>query len=306
MKITRQFLLSILFTSIARSQTAHFAIIGDYGVDNATQAGVASRVIARNPQFVVTVGDNNYISGTVAGWDSTQGKYYGQYIKYPTGSASAYAGNGVTQNNFFPAPGNHDWDLDINTYTNYFELPGNERYYNFTRGPVEFFILDSDVREPDGRTPGSTQYAWAQNAIQNSTARWQVVLFHHPAWSYAGGAEETTMRWPFKQWGADAVFSGHIHNMQQMDVNGLPYYVIGSSGNSNLSAVTGPPPDATGLFSNDSSYGFMDVDANMLVLSLQFVSSSGVVLNTSVIPEPEFLGILGVVMVAGRRSRCGA
>src|SRR5262245_14641729 len=94
---------------LAVNQFAHatrVAVIGDYGVDNANEAAVATRVAAQNPDFLTTVGDNNYLTGSVADWDRTQGKYYGNYIKYPAGSQSQYANNGVATNKFFPTLGN--------------------------------------------------------------------------------------------------------------------------------------------------------------------------------------------------------
>lgn len=286
-----------LLQASAFAQVVRFAVIGDQGRDNANQATVAARLAAYDPQFIVTVGDNNYHSGSLADWDRTVGKYYSQFIKYPAGSASQYANNGVVVNNFFPSLGNHDWDAGINSYTNYFDLPGNERYYSVRLGPIELFILDSDSREPDGRTQGSVQYEWASQAIQSSTADWQFVFFHHPAWTYRSShGAELTMRWPFKQWGVDAVISGHNHNMQRMDAGGLPYYVIGSSGG-NLYTIYGPPTDATGLFSNHTALGFLLVEACQAWARFQFIDSNGNVLDTSLIPEPAAVAAMLAAML---------
>ncbi len=38
------------------------------------------------------------------------------------------------------------------------------------------------------------------------------------------------MQWPFKEWGASAVLSGHDHIYERLDVNGLPYFVDGLGG----------------------------------------------------------------------------
>jgi hypothetical protein len=291
--------------SITQAQSVHFAVIGDYGVDNANELAVANRVKLSNPDFIVTAGDNNYfLGGSLADWDRTQGKYYGQYIKYPAGSSSIYASNGVTQNNFYPALGNHDWDAGIDSYTDYFELPGDERYYSFTRGPVEVFVLDSDPREPDGRSAGSAQYEWAHSGIQSSTAQWQIVVFHHPAWTYVTNhGPETAMRWPFKDWGVDAVIAGHNHNLQRMDVNGLENFVVGSSGNT-LYSITGPPQGAVGQFYNTTDFGFLTVDATPTSMTMTFLSAGGVVLDMSVIPEPAgFFGAILLARTLWRRSR---
>src|SRR5205823_5212643 len=113
-------------------------------------------------------------------------------------------GAGAATNKFFPALGDGDYSATagITPYLNYFSLPGNERYYDFTMGPVEFFILNDNSGEPDGRTSDSPQAAWLQSELANSTATWKLVILHHPP--YQSGGSNTTNRWPFQQWGASA------------------------------------------------------------------------------------------------------
>ena len=38
------------------------------------------------------------------------------------------------------------------------------------------------------------------------------------------------MQWPFKEWGADVVFSGHDHDYERLVVDDLWYFVIGLGG----------------------------------------------------------------------------
>jgi len=110
----------------------------------------------------VTTGDNNYPLGSSSTIDSNIGKYYRSFI-YPY--VGTY-GSGSTYNRFFPSLGNHDMDTSIGgPYTDYFSLPGNERYYDFVKGPVHFFILDSDPREPDGVASNSIQAQWLQSRL---------------------------------------------------------------------------------------------------------------------------------------------
>lgn len=287
----------------ANADPIHFAIIGDYGSDSAIEVAVANRVKSFGPQFIVTTGDNNYKTGALADWDRTQGKYYSEYIKYAADSTSMYRDNGVTVNQFFPTLGNHDWDAGIESYTNYFELPGNERYYSFTRGPIECFVLSSDYREIEGHTVGSDQYLWAEQAIRSSTARWQLVFFHHPAYTYqTNHAPALEMRWPFAEWGVDGVFSGHNHNLQRIDVAGVPYFVVGASGNS-LHSISGPPLDAGGQWFNFTKFGFLLVDAGDASLTFQFVDKDGNILDTSTVPEPHVAAYLIFCLVVLRLSR---
>jgi tartrate-resistant acid phosphatase type 5 len=323
--------------SAALAVQTRFAVIGDYGVDTANQLAVANRVKAFAPDFITTTGDNTYFVGTTpatdfANWDKTQGKYYGDYIQLPTGSAY---GTGATTNKFFPVLGNHDWDEGVASYSAYFNLPVNqatptsgERYYSFIRGGVEFFMLDADPRESgtgfDGRAPGTTQYEWAKKAITSSTAAWQIVMFHQPAYTYvnSGHGSETAMRWAFQSWGVDAIFSGHVHDMQDMTLNdpatgnvGLPYFVQGSGGNS-FYKISGNPSLATGNWYNDTSYGFSLVTADETSAKVEFYDTSGLLLNSrnlsqfavTAVPEPATLpatliGGAAVLALLRRRKR---
>jgi tartrate-resistant acid phosphatase type 5 len=277
--------------SAAESPT-RFALIGDYGDDGKHQAAVAEQVNMREPDFIVTTGDNTYLMGHTsaedfANWDRTQGKYYGRYIKLP--ERSVY-GPGSAANRFFPVLGNHDFDEGVESYSDYFDLPANvtptsgERYYRFTRGPVEVFMLSSDPHEPDGNEVGSVQYLWAQDAIRSSKASWQIVVFHHPAYTFANSGHEPSknMRWPFQSWGVDAVFSGHVHNMQDLTVNdppsgnpSLPYFVQGAGGHKKRYAITGKPESATGLWSNADVHGFCMIEASVDKLIVSFHDVQG-------------------------------
>lgn len=270
-------LLVTASTVHARQSAVRFAVIGDYGVDNAAQQSVATRLASFSPEFITTVGDNTYFTGSLADWDRTQGKYYGNFIKYPAGSASAFAGNGVTVNNFFPILGNHDWDAGLSSYTNYFELPasiaGGERYYTFSRGPVQFFMLDSDSREPDGNTAASAQAAWLQSEMLASTARWKIVQFHHPSQtSLSASGPSLNMRWDFAGWGASAVFMGHNHFYERLNVGGLPYFVNGSGGVA-LHGINVVDPNSQ--YRNTSEHGFVLADADESTLVIRFITAGG-------------------------------
>lgn len=202
-----------------------FAVVGDYGNGSNRELLVANLITTFAPDLVVTTGDNDY--GTAAhAYDDTVGQFYHSFL---APYAGAY-GAGAVDNAFFPAIGNHDWDVDDGVaYFDFFTLPGNERYFELDRGPAHFVFLDSDPREPDGTTPASTQGAWAQAALAASAAPFQFVIFHHPA--YTSGGRTPGMDWPFAAWGASAVFTGHVHNYERLrSPAGLPYFVVGQGG----------------------------------------------------------------------------
>ena len=204
-----------------------WAIIGDYGTNSSGELAVANMVKSWDPAFIITTGDNNYPKGAASTIDINIGKYYQEFI----GNYQGTYGPGSPTNRFFPSLGNHDWETSgAQPYLNYFTLPGNERYYDFVQDSTHFFAIDSDSHEPDGVTATSKQATWLHNALTASTSEFNVVYFHHPP--YSSHAATAGMRWPFKEWGADIVFSGHYHNYERKTVDGLPYVVVGNSGES--------------------------------------------------------------------------
>jgi hypothetical protein len=254
-----------------------FAVIGDYGQEGQPLADVAALVKSWNPDFITTVGDNNYNLGEASTIDTNIGQYFHEYIGDYNGSHGA----GATSNNFYPVPGNHDWnsaDGALQPYLNYFTLPGNERYYTFTSGPVQFFMLDSDSHEPDGISSASTQAGWLQTELAISTAPWKLVHLHHAPYSSAAlHGSQPVLQWPYREWGASAVLAGHDHTYERLQVGGLLYFVNGLGGKS----LRGfDPPIAGSQLRYSADYGAMLVEASDTCLSFQFVNRQNTVIDT--------------------------
>jgi len=246
-----------------------FAVIGDFGIDGDPEAEVAARVASWDPELILTVGDNNYYSGLASTIDVNIGKHYHRFIAPYVGAF----GPGAAENRFFPCPGNHDWGSgDLQGYLDYFTLPGNERYYRLRRGPVEFFLLDSDVNEPDGAVVGSIQAQWLEAALADSAASFQVVLMHHAPYTSGMHNGSTSMRWPFAAWGADLVIAGHDHDYERIVVDGLPYLVVGTSGAALRDFETEEVGSQRG---HADVFGALRVEATAKLMTLDFVASSG-------------------------------
>jgi tartrate-resistant acid phosphatase type 5 len=216
------------------------------------------------PDFVVTTGDNNYL--TASQYDRAVGKYYSSYL----GNYSGSFGSGSSSNRFFPIIGNHDWFSDnYAAYLNYFSLPGNERYYQFTRGPISFFMLNSDEHEVDGVSSSSRQAMWLSNSLRQASSPWKVVVLHHPP--YSSAASSSTFRWPFAQWGAHVVMAGHSHNYERIHRDGIVYYVNGVGGGS-LAAIGSPIEGSA--YREDEYYGAMMGRADEGSLTLEFYAAN--------------------------------
>ncbi|TFB13647.1 T9SS type A sorting domain-containing protein [Candidatus Marinimicrobia bacterium MT.SAG.4] len=272
------------------SDTLRVAIIGDYGSARSAEGDVANLVKSWNPDLIITTGDNNYEDGLASTIDDNIGQYYHDYISPYLGSYGA----GADINRFFPSLGNHDYRCTIcpQPYLDYFTLPNNERYYDFKWGPVHFFSISSDSKEPDGINSSSIQALWLKTTMSESTQPLKIVYMHHPPFSSSSHGSTEIMQWPFKEWGADAVIAGHDHVYERIILDGLPYFVNGLGGKSiyHFSVfVSGSEVRYRG------DYGAMLVEITNEVALYKFINRSGELIDsyqyTIVSVEPERAGI---------------
>jgi tartrate-resistant acid phosphatase type 5 len=258
----------------------HFAVIGDYGLAGQYEADVAALVASWNPDFVLTVGDNNYPYGSSTTIDENIGQYYHAYIFPYTVSY----GNGADVNRFFPSLGNHDWiTSNAQPYLDYFELPGNKRYYDFSWGAVQFYALDSDPHEPDAVGLSSVQAGWLHAELANSVLPWKVVYFHHAAYSSGPHGSTNWMQWPFAQWGASAVLAGHDHTYERLSIDGIPYFVNGLGGGA-IYSFGDILPQSQVHYNNN--WGAMLVEADASHMTFQFITRAGDIVDTYTLTQP--------------------
>jgi hypothetical protein len=235
---------------------------------------VANLVNGWNPDFVITLGDNNYPDGAADTIDQNIGQFYQQYI-FPY---QGQYGPGSDRALFFPTLGNHDWNTaQAQPYLDYFSLPGNERYYDFSWGPLHIFALDSDSREPDGVSRKSTQAQWLQEKLAASDSPWNLVVMHHPPYSSGLHGSVDWMRWPFQEWGASAVLSGHDHTYERLLINGIPYFVNGLGGGA-IYYFVDVLEGSQARYNDD--YGAMLITADDQQISFEFYSRNGELIDT--------------------------
>ncbi len=357
----------------ANANAVQFAIIGDFGETLRDQEFPVDRLGAMirswNPDYLVAVGDDNYILGEASTIDTNIGKNFTSFI-YPKGTGYPeyypYPSGAPLYNRFYSCLGNHDYadvgddfppttekialsqpyinylqnsllgpqapntaitfannpvgqSYDLNkdgyvcgTYAPFTEAT-NIRFYDVRLGAatgpssVHLFFFDSNKPTPYGRywkdqtisnagntcsaTVLATQGAWLKQRLAASTARWKIVLFHHPPYYSATGAADAqyeTMRWPFQEWGASAVITGHVHNYERLsmpdaDANNqpdytkprIPYIVNGAGG---FVPEQGFDPNfvINGSLSRVENYGAQLVSANDDSISFLYFDIDGV------------------------------
>lgn len=196
------------------TDTPTIAVIGDYGSGKDVSYQVRDMVVGQGSNAVVTLGDNVYYE---TGFQVLVGNLYGDYLE-----AGA----------FFPAAGNHDYSegRGIALFDRFFDFLHGHRWYSVTFGEVEFFILDSHqaLHHDD---VFDAQREWLESAVTASTARWKIVVLHHPPHS-ARSRSQHEFRFPFDKWGVCMVMSGHDHTLQHLPIDGVHYVVNGIGGGS--------------------------------------------------------------------------
>ena len=254
-----------------------FAAIGDYGFAGSAERDVANLVKSWDPDFILTLGDNNYDLGDSTTIDQNIGQYYHAYIRNYKGRY----GPRTSTDRFFPSLGNHDYYTNNgDAYRDYFTLPGNGRYYEFVRGDVHFFALNSDPAEPDGITVTSGQAKWLRTRLAASRARWKVVYMHHAPYSSGLHGSDKKLQWPFREWGASVVLAGHDHHYERLLVEGLPYFVNGLGGRS-VRTYRPQLPESKSIF--NGNYGAMLCNATPDSLTLQFFTRTRQLVDTYVL-----------------------
>jgi Icc-related predicted phosphoesterase len=147
----------------------------------------------------------------------------------------------------YPALGNHDLKGDLNTalgnYFTRFPQLENSRFYSVRMGHSLMLILDSSLDETTG-----SQGDWLRDQLDALPAGVDFVflVMHHPPYTsssdekiYGGGhsaraAEQALAKMlEEKQKHSHArliVFSGHVHNYERHQRNGVTYFVTGGGG----------------------------------------------------------------------------
>jgi hypothetical protein len=195
--------------------TLSFVVYGDTQAHPDTHRAIIDQARSLTPDLALHVGDLVNVGYAEAQWDE---------FFWIEKDLLAYVP-------LFPTLGNHD--LQSKHYFERFFLPGNERWYSFTYGPAFFICL-----QIDGFTKlddVSEQYQWLEQTLTKNTRPWLFVFFHKSIYSaeYEGQNEayiRSRLSPLFEKYGVRLVFSGHSHNYQRSQVNGITYVITGGGG----------------------------------------------------------------------------
>ena len=224
------------------------SFIGNMGFEGYEVLDKLSGIIENvNGEIIISSGNwNNYRPNSNNDYDTFVGSYFHSYLSPYIG----LHGEGSTDvNRFFPICGEYDYkddngdkidDLEGETkWRTFFNKNQQEaQYYDFMWGQVHFFALNTNNRDGDSSTPiadeNSAMAQWLKVKLEDSsdTSKFKVVLMHHPPYASNVGDDNgfSILRWPFKEWGANIVISGHAGFYERHEVDGFTYIVNGLGG----------------------------------------------------------------------------
>lgn len=205
----------------------------------------------------------------------------------------------------YSSPGNHDdWDVgDRPRFDSWFDGGG---YRVVSKPNVDFFIYDYYLNSAENgwwslpeadlislaERQGNTQGLWLINAMQNSTAKFKILVLHNPPYVspsnfHIPGAiiAAQYMRWDWASYGIDLILAGHFHYYERLRVNtgsgNVDAIVLGHAGSYSTPGWTSVDPNSQYIVNElvDPDFAsamltIMTVTDNSLTVKLSAIDSS--------------------------------
>lgn len=140
----------------------------------------------------------------------------------------------------YPCIGNHDVREEVSERV-WREFWGG-RYYSFDVGDCHFVTLDAEI-DKDTESVAGPQLEWLKSDLsEHASGKRLFVTLHRPwwydyplhtsEWKQPGGRNDWNQNVDpvLRQYGLQAVFSGHRHLFEVDDRNGVPHIVAGGAG----------------------------------------------------------------------------
>jgi hypothetical protein len=274
-----------------------FAVIGDWGVwgqaDQLKVAAAMDKIGAEcSYDFIVSTGDNFYDAGV----DSVQDVLWNMSYEY------VYTGAHL-QCPWYVVLGNHDyrgapsaeiaytqlsprWRLPAKYYTEQFSFGNGET--------LDMFFMDSNPYQKDLLSAGSAypqlnsldtvyQNDWIESGLRNSSAKWKLVVGHHPL--YTCGVRKNQPQYMrkfeglFNETHVDAYFCGHELQVHK-PAGSVTYFVSGGGGSKRAVQA---PFEFTHFAK--STLGFMVVEIMNSTMTVTSYNENGQVLHVETIVD---------------------
>lgn len=200
----------------AQKDSFQFVILGDRTGES--QPGIYERALreaaAENPAFVVSVGDS--IEGLNDATAEAEWRRLEQIL------------TPYRQIPLFLTPGNHDiWSAS--SQAAFEKHSGHAPHYSFDRGQVHVTVLDNS--RSDQLAAGELLFL-EKDLESHKDQPVKFIVFHRPSWLV--DAMFQNPRFPLhqlaKKYGVRWIVAGHLHQMLEVELEGITYLSMASSG----------------------------------------------------------------------------
>lgn len=249
-------------SAVASTDAVNFVAVGDWGRKGqrsqravAEAMGAAAAEIAS--RFVISAGDNFYPAGVRSVTDPHWRRSFEDVYTAP-----------ALQTPWYAALGNHDYRGVAQAQVDYTRLGSRwrmpSRYYKVAGEALgapylDLFVIDTSSLADRGNYDellqqlargrleahdGARQVAWLRDELRGSTARWKIVVGHHPIYSgdHGDSAELVDQIAPLLEaYGVQVYINGHDHNLQHIRRGRVDYVCTGAGADAvgSVAAVQG-------------------------------------------------------------------
>lgn len=258
-----------------------FVTLGDTRSRHDIHKTIVDSIMVLEPLFIVNTGDLVSNGDNINDWE----KFFS-------------VNQDLMRNTpYFPVLGNHENDSKY--YYDFFDLPGNERYYQFSVGDALFLVLDSEG--PDFQTPVyiknenreafwenynleyfKRQKKWVENILAlHQDAGYIFVFFHKPLISIKKSRlEGTKLRrefWGdiFKRYGVQVILNGHDHHYHHAYSEGT-HFVTTAGGGAGLYETDAPQPETVKFKKIEH---FVSVEVGLEKATLRAIDINGEIID---------------------------
>ncbi len=218
-------------------------------------------------QLAILAGDNIYNSGEISKIKEAFEEPYGELLKRGVKFRACLGNHDIRTENGVPQVKYADFNMD-------------DRYYTFTQGPAQFFVLETNTN-----VDWKTQMAWLTQQLEQSKAAWKIVYGHHPIYSSGiyGTDTEMVKRFSavFKKHRVNLYVNGHEHHYERSrNIEGTTYLVTGHGG-----ASLRPVQMSESSEFSVSRFGFSTIELYQNSIVIQGIGTDGKVFDRGIIPQ---------------------
>ncbi|WP_344926030.1 discoidin domain-containing protein [Streptosporangium carneum] len=232
----------------------------------------AARVQEMNPEFVITMGDNQYDDARLSDFQNYYDKTWGKF-----------------KSKTRPAAGNHETYDPAGVYAGYkgyfgsLATPKGKTYYSYDQGNWHFIALDSNYFDQ------SAQINWLKADLAANTRGCIAAYWHHPLFSSGEHGNDPVSKPVWKilyDAGADLVLNGHDHHYERFapqnpdakaDPKGI-VEILGGMGGASPYKIENVQPNSQKRLVN--TYGVLKLNLAPAAFSWQLIGTDGSVKDT--------------------------